>query len=109
MGLINQLQVPIGVVGEWGESITLTHESYGMTLQPWHSDHPLIVYTTQGVVRQDGSYKAYPGTEQYAYCKQADLDALLAANPETGKPANIFRLDDVQALYALKTAPPQPA
>ena len=104
MGLINQLATNVGVVGGWGESVTLTHEAWGMTLQPW-SDTPLVIYVTNGVLKQDGSYRAYPGTEQYAYCTQADLAELLAANAETGKPANIFRLDDVQALYVAKRTP----
>lgn len=99
MGLVNQLQVPVGVVGEFGESITLTHEAWGYTLQPWQ-ETPLIIYTTKGIVKQDGSYKAYPGTEIYAYCSKADLDELTAANPAIDKPANLFRLDDVQELYA---------
>jgi len=111
MGLINQLETPVTIAGEWGESVSLTHEAWGMTLQPW-SETPLVIYVTRGILRQDGSYKAYPGTEQYAYCSRADLAELLAADPSTGKPADLFRLDDVQALYAAKRAAPpagQPA
>lgn len=108
MGLINQLEAPVQVDGGYNNTVLLTHECLGYKVNAYE-DVPVVIWTVKGVVLADGTFKAWPGTESYAYGNKEDLAALLAANAETGKPANQFRLDDIQALYAAKTAPPQPA
>lgn len=108
MGLINALDTPEVVTGSFGESITLTHEAYGITLQVSDNEYPLIIWTTHGVF-VDGVYRAYPGSEKYARCTSEDLTQLFAANPEINKPAGRCNTDDIKSLYLSKIAVPAPA
>ena len=62
--MIEKLPTPFVIENLFGR-VTLTHRAYGFTYQLWNSP-ALQSYSVLGVLCDDGSFKAFPGTETNA-------------------------------------------
>lgn len=61
--MIEKLATPVIIENLFGR-VTLTHRAFGFTYQLWNSP-PLQSYSVLGVLRDDGSFNVFPGTEVY--------------------------------------------
>ncbi len=93
--MIEELETPI-VKSKGLSVVTLTHRAWGHTHQPWNNP-PLTSYNVLGGF-VDGKFVVLEGSEEYAPIAGEDYDALMASS-ESGKPAGMFRTDDIIAKH----------